>query len=117
MARFTSVPFRSLLALLFAAVMMASTTNTFLLVSATSPPSSGHHSNDVAERALFGSSYAEDCLFGYTSSHLFGAPGATTKQKKDNGDITSTVPVATKKTASTEFGPAFVLPTASAFVN
>lgn len=42
--------------------------------------------HSAAERALFGSSYAEDCLFG-SSSQLFGAPAATTKVKEDDYTI------------------------------
>lgn len=38
----------------------------------------------TSERALFGYSYSEDCLFGSSSATLFGVPQAEREQKKES---------------------------------
>lgn len=69
-----------------------------LATAAATPPSAG----SAGERALFGSSYGEACLFG-SSSHLFGAPKpAVAKEEQDEDTDTVVVPVKATKTEQLE---------------
>lgn len=96
----TTLRFSAFLALLAAATCNAST---------STPASAG----SAGERALFGSSYAEDCLFG-SSSHLFGAPKTagkkTDESKNDSNDINAVVEAKVSSNASES-------PKGAAFVN
>ncbi|CAB9506195.1 expressed unknown protein [Seminavis robusta] len=71
------------------------------LVSATPSRGSSSSGSSVGERALFGYSYSEDCLFGTSSHLLYGAPKPKPAVPPTT-TTTTTIPVKKVDTRPTE---------------
>ena len=99
------IQFQSILRFtLCVALLLAMATGGSCTVTPRTEPT---RSFSASERALFGYSYSEDCLFGSSSANLYGAHRA--EKEKEQQQIEETIPVKavkgerSKKQAPTAF--------------